>query len=466
MKNEFKLQDPGEGIHEVEILEIMVSEGDEISEGQEVMAVESDKAAIELPSPFAGKVAEIRVGQGDTASVGDVLMVVEDDAEAEDDDAPDEAETASEADGRSDSEEDAPEDQDEEAATGVDEDVSLDDKADEEARDAGKDRSEDEEDTDKGGSDETDEAARDSGKDRDSDKPSDAAPVRAAPAARKLAREKGVELADLEPSGKDGQVTVEDVRKATRSAGTQAEDATDSDEFGPVQRQRISAIRAATARAMTRSWSEIPHVSHEDAADITELELWRRRQDEADRLSLTPIIAKTVVAVLKRHPRFNAVYDGEADEIILRKYWNIAIATATDRGLVTPVLKDADRKSARDLGQEIVTLAKKAKDQKLSKSDLAGGTFTITNVGAFGGRGLAPLINPPQTAILGVGRARIEAVVTSDLDADGPPIVEPRMILPLALSFDHRAIDGANAARFVNEIVGLLRDPVSLALET
>ena len=466
MKNEFKLQDPGEGIHEVEILEIMVSEGDEISEGQEVMAVESDKAAIELPSPFAGKVAEIRVGQGDTASVGDVLMVVEDE------DAPQKAEAAPQEEERADGEEDAPEDQDAEGATKAEEDPSPEGKTDEEAREADDAPSEEEQDTGKDGSDETGQEARDSDEDRgdaegrDTGGASEEAPVRAAPAARKLAREKGVDLAALKPSGKDGQVTLEDVQEAAGAEDAQAEGKADRDDFGPVERQRISAIRAATARAMTRSWTEIPHVTHEDAADITELELWRRRQPQEDRLSLTPIIAKAVVAVLKRHPRFNAVYDGDADEIVLRKYWNIAIATATDRGLVTPVLKDADRKSARDLGQEIVALAKKAKDQKLGKSDLAGGSFTITNVGAFGGRGLAPLINPPQTAILGVGRARIEAVVTSDLDADGPPIIEPRMILPLALSFDHRAIDGADAARFVNEIVGLLRDPVSLALET
>lgn len=471
MRQDFKLQDPGEGIHEVEILEVLVAEGDTVKEGQNVLVVESDKAAIELPSPHAGTIAEMRVKEGDTAEVGDILLVIDDEqggakddadgGKREDDDAEGEAERAE------------AEDAAEEADRDVAEDDAERDEADEgEGPRAGRAKDEEEEPTED--REENDAASEDRVEDEDeqSEQKSsekEGAPVRASPAARKLAREHDIDLANLDPSGSDGQVTEEDVRaafaeKSERDGDGDADLVADSgkkDEFGLVERQRMSAIRAATARTMTRSWREIPHVHHEDAADITEFERWRLRQDDPP--TLTPVVAKAVAVLLPHHPRFNASFDGEADEIVLRRYLNISFAVATDRGLVTPVVKDADGKSVRTLAEEMGKLAEKAWNKKLQKSDISGGTFTITNIGGLGGRGLSPLINPPQTAILGLARARMESVARGSLD---DPRFEARMILPMVLGFDHRVIDGADAARFMNDLVALLSDPISLALET
>jgi len=450
MPKEFKLQDPGEGVREVDILELFVSEGDEIAEGQEVMAVESDKAAIELPSPFGGRVAEIRVKEGDTAVVGDVLMVVE---------AAEEGAEATEPDDDGATGEEAPEpfDEDRDEAEETGEEKGETPEAEEEQDRPGEDTPED-----AGGE---DREARRGGESGDAD-----APVKAAPAARKLAREKGIDLADIRASGTEGQVTVEDVRAALSGGSAQddaaaqpeetAKDAGDEagqDAFGPVERLRMSSIRAATARAMARSWADIPHVTHEEAADITELERWRRRQPD-DTPSLTAIVAKAVISLLQAHPRFNAVLDGDSDEIVLRRYYNLNIAVATDRGLVTPVVKGADAMSARDVHDAVKKLAEKAKNQKLSKDDLSGGTFTITNGGIFGSLISTPILNPPQTAILGMHK-----IQERPMAVNGQVVVQPMMYL--ALSYDHRMIDGKEAVQFLVAIKEMLEDPARILLD-
>lgn len=458
MKQEFKLQDPGEGVREVEILDMLVAEGDEVIEGQEVMTVESDKASIELPSPYEGTIDALCVKKGDTAVVGDVLMVVEDGAEGE-------AEPSHES--GEDAEDSGDRDGETRAAEGGDDDAGqpreVPEETPEETPEPPEEVPEEPEEV-PGRPDETPEQPKETPSEPEPApaKGEEGAPVPASPAARKLAREQGVDLARIEPSGKDGQVVVDDVR-ATASQETDADagQGGDADVHGPVERRRMSSIRAATARAMARSWQEIPHVVHEDLADITELELWRRRQGD-DAPTLTPIVAKAAVIVLRDHPRFNATLDTETDELVLRQYWNINIAVATDRGLVTPVVRGVEGKSVRELSREMGELAEKAREQKLQKADLSGGTFTITNIGGLGGRGLAPLINPPQTAILGLARARAEPVVTADLGDCAAP--ETRMMLPLAVSFDHRVLDGADAARFTNDLAALLSDPVSVAL--
>ena len=458
MRREFVLQDPGEGIHEVDILEIHVSEGDEIAEGQEVMAVESDKAAIDLPSPYAGTVRDIRVASRDTAQVGDVLMVIEDGAKEEGASA-DGGETGgarkSASDGSGDGAE-ASKDKEHTRADGDDKAHKGDDARQQSPR-------------------------RDGKPDRD-------APVRASPAARRKAAEAGLKLEDIEPTGAEGQITVHDVASASedeqdvdgsaeetsRSAGDtgtrrdMSGRRADGDAFGPVTRSKASALRLATARAMQRSWSEIPHVWHEDAADLTRIERWRRRRAaEGHHVSMTAILVRAVVTVLRDHPVFNASYDAEDGAILLRRYFNINVAVATDRGLVTPVLTDADGKSVSELSADLADLADRARAGKLGKADMTGGTFTVTNVGAIGGRGLSPLINPPQTAILGAARGR-NVLVPRDEGPPGPvdpAKLETRLEVPLVLGFDHRVIDGAEAAEFMNDLVARLSDPVTLAME-
>lgn len=509
MRHEFRLQDPGEGVAEVEINEILVAEGDEVTEGADVFVVESDKAAVELPSPYTGRVVEIRVSQGDVAAVGDVLMVVEDEedgeeAEAQDEEGRGERQRSQEPAGEhgekpEDEGEDKPEqphrerpeDRREEEPDDAREEEPEEERPREPSRrtsGSGAAREKATQRPERRGKAEPEEpagkrAARrkpDGEGDRRSERdrrPPEDAPVRAAPAARRLAEEKDLDLSDIEPTGRDGQITVEDVENAleaaakparpAREAPPEAAGTPDEDAFGPVERVPLRSIRAATARAMTRAWSTIPHVVHEDLADITELERWRRRlaRDGEAEITLTPILAKAAVAVLRNHPRFNATFDGEAGEIVLRRYYNVNVAVATPRGLIAPVLRSVDRKPIRALSAELVELSGRMREGRPSKADLEGGTFTITNVGGLGGTSFAPLINPPQTAILGIARARLAPVVTGDLDTLDNARTRVRLMAPLVLAFDHRAIDGADAARFMNELMALLADPMRLLLD-
>ena len=382
MRHEFGLQDPGEGIHEVEIVELLVAEGDEVREGEDVLVVESDKAAVELPSPHSGRIAEIRVAEGDVAEVGDVPLVIEDDAgeaeapKSEEDEedgetgtrprgdgarggpAPDGDDAEAERDKREPSR-DADEEEDEKAEAGkaAEEEArkETDEETQPETEEAGgerarKTRERPETETRERPDGETrkareTEGSKKAGRERPEARRPEGGPVRAAPAARRLARDEGLDLSEVEATGSQGQITLGDVRRAlgdrperepkpereaedrapdTRAADREAdrEDAGDRDDFGPVERQPLRGLRAATARAMARAWSEIPHVTHEDAADITELERWRRdlvarSGDEA--LTLTPFLVKAAAAVLPRRPRFNASLAAEHGEIVLRR---------------------------------------------------------------------------------------------------------------------------------------------------
>lgn len=446
MKREFKLQDPGEGIHEVDVLEVLVAEGDEISEGQDVLVVESDKAAVELPSPFDGKVAEIRVSVDDTATVGDVLLVVEDGEDGGEDD----RREGSEANDKPASEE--------VEETGEDSETRR-----PESRDATA--------ANRDSSPEPESGSESEPRDKDAEDEKDRLAVKASPAARKEAADLGIDIADVRPTGSDGQVTRDDVRATADDQGSDDDGPDDRDrdrdEFGPVERRAIHSVRAATARAMSRSWREIPHAVHEDIADITELERWRRRaRSEGSGVSLTAIAIKAVATILEDEPRFNATYDADNREIVERRYYNVNVAVATDHGLVTPVVTEANEKTIAQIDEELAGLAEKARDRRLKKPDVSGGTFTVTNIGALGGRGLFPIINPPQTAILGLARAALQPVVTSDPDDARSPEIAARMILPMALSFDHRVLDGADAARFAKNFAALLSDPLTLALDT
>lgn len=441
MRHEFKLQDPGEGVHEVEIQEVLVAQGDTVAEGDDVLVVESDKAAIDLPSPYSGQVAEIRVAEGDVTEVGDVLMVIEEEGETGDDAASEAAEPGlTEAD-------DAPE----VGATTSEPDTHSE-------TGSGETRS-------KSPADTGDQPGRKSGGG------DAAAPIRATPAARKLAEEEDIDLAGIEPSGGEGQIVTADVRAAAEHrepAGQDERHTGDRDGFGPVERVRLRSVRAATARTMARSWAEIPHAVHQDLADITDLESWRRSLAEEDGngdLTFTPFAVKAVAAVLRDHPRFNARLDAEAGEIELRRYYNINVAVATERGLLTPVLRGVDGKPVRTLAGELAELAARMRDGRPSRADLSGGTFTLTNVGALGGTAFSPIINPPQSAILGLGAARLMPVVQGDPDDLDAARTTIRLMLPVVVAFDHRLIDGAEAARFVNDFAARLGDVESFTLD-
>ncbi|MDJ0886004.1 MAG: dihydrolipoamide acetyltransferase family protein [Desulfobacterales bacterium] len=429
MAREFKLPDLGEGIHEGEIVEVFVQPGDDVREGDPLLEVETDKAVTAIPSPFTGQVSAVRVRPGDVVTVGEVLVVF------------DAAGT------------------DTEAIPPVPQNATA-------------------------------AAATESMKDRPvEDRPGlrTRPPVPAAPSTRRLARKLGVALAAVAPTGPEGLVTAEDVRRhaeegaQTPVAATGADripaatippvaspDLPDFSRWGPVTAEPLRSVRRSTARQMALAWSQIPHVANQDEADVTRLEAWRKRHAaeiaaEDGRLTMTVLAAKAAVAALKRFPRFNASLDMAGAQIIYKHYHHVGVAVDSARGLIVPVLKDVDRRSIRELACEFNALVERAREGKTSLEELQGGTFTITNAGAVGGGHFTPIINYPQVAILGLGRAGLKPVVRSD--AEGEPRVVPRLMMPLVLSFDHRIADGADAIRFMRAIIAMLEDPEQFLLD-
>ena len=238
------------------------------------------------------------------------------------------------------------------------------------------------------------------------------------------------------------------------------------DQIGPVERVSLRSVRRATAKHLAMAWSQIPHVTHMDVADITELEALRRRhrqqvEAQGGALSLTVFAVKAAAAALRKFPRFNSSLDMESEEIIIKHYCNIGFAVDTERGLLVAVVRDADRKSLFDLAVELKELAERTRQGKATRDDLSGGTFTITNVGPMGGTGLYPLINYPEVAILGLAQARLQPVVVGD---EKNFEIVPRLMLPISVTFDHRVLDGADAARFLNMIIEGLENPENLLM--
>jgi pyruvate dehydrogenase E2 component (dihydrolipoamide acetyltransferase) len=432
MAREFKLPDLGEGIHEGEIVEVFVQPGDRVKEGDPLLEVETDKAVTAIPSPFTGTVSAVRVKPGDVVTVGAVLVVFDGAA----------AEAAAQ--------EDAPPPAATEKTAAPPPPAPSTAEPDNDSRPGVRPRP----------------------------------PVPAAPATRRLARELGVDLASVEPSGPQGLVTAEDVRRhADRVTGvpeaaeqgpapaalpTASPDLPDFSQWGPVTAEPLRSVRKATARQMALAWSQIPHVANQGEADVTRLEAWRKRQAETiaaegGRLTMTVLAAKAAVAALRRFPQFNASLDMAGQQIIYKRYYHVGVAVDSARGLIVPTLKDVDRRSIRALSRDFADLVARARDGQTTLEELQGGTFTITNAGAVGGGHFAPIINFPQVAILGLGRAGLKPVVRRDATAE--PTIVPRLIMPLVLSFDHRIADGADAIRFMQAIVAMLEDPEQFLLD-
>jgi pyruvate dehydrogenase E2 component (dihydrolipoamide acetyltransferase) len=406
---EFLLPDPGEGIHEAEILEIHVSPGDEVKDGDPLFSVETDKAVVDIPASFDGEIADVTVEVGDVASVGSVLLTYTPLGErALDEEPAAETETGSQ-----------------------EERVSK-------------------------GAEKTSQQVRQR-------------PVPASPATRSLARRLGVDLHEIEGSGPEGRIEPGDVEAAAGEEEEEEERPVRHQEESEVAEERITwialrGVRRASARQMAKSWREIPHVTHHDVADITELE--RLRQDhareiegEGGKLSLTVFLVKAVAAALAEHPRFNASIDVENERIALKEQVNVGVAVDTDEGLVVPVIKDVAAKSMAEIAVELPALAQRMRDGDRSLEDFEDGTFTVTNPGGIGGTSFEPIINHPEVAILGAAQARRVPTYL-----DGEEELVARIQLPLVLAFDHRVNDGADAARFMKTVKGLLEDPAELAL--
>jgi pyruvate dehydrogenase E2 component (dihydrolipoamide acetyltransferase) len=427
MAKEFKLPDLGEGIHEGEVLAVRVSVGQAVREGDIILEVETDKAAVEIPSPYTGIVFEILVTPGDTVKVGQVLMTFS---------APGEKPAA------------APEP----SAAGLKAATVPEPAA----------------------------AAAQAPGPRQG-------PVPASPATRRLARELGVDLARVSPSGAAGLVTADDVRAfAARGnameapAAARAQPAAESpaptpdrtpelpdfSKWGPVERVPFRSIRRATAKQMSLSWSQIPHVNSQDYVDVTRLEIFRRKHKKdvealGGRLTFTVFALKAVATVLKAHPRINASLDTAAGEIVLKKHYHIGVAVNTEEGLVVPVVRDVDNKSIKELAVELHALVQRAHSRKISLEEFQGGTFTITNAGALGGWTFAPIINHPQVAILGLGQGRLKPAVVR---GEKGLTIAPRLIMPAVLCIDHRVLDGADAVNFLKTFKQIMEDPDELLM--
>jgi pyruvate dehydrogenase E2 component (dihydrolipoamide acetyltransferase) len=431
MKKVFKLPDVGEGIAEAEIVEYLVEVGDKVKADQMVVRVETDKAVVELPSPFSGTVAEIPHKPGDTVSVGDALLVIETEegAAAEEKKKPE----------REEKPERAP--------------------AEEKKKPGRAEKEEKREETSRA----------------EAPKAAAAGKVLATPHTRKLARELKVDITTVKGSGPHGRVTDDDVRRASEEAAKPKEAPAaappkapstvgfDFEKYGPTRRAPLKGVRKRIAEVMARSASTIPHVTHFDEADVTKLlEVTERERSLAEKrgikLTILSFLAKAAAASLKEYPILNSSLDEETGEIVYKEYIHIGIATDTEAGLMVPVIRDVDRKSILQIAAELQELAKKARDRSIDLEDLRGGSFSITNVGAIGGTGATPIIQHPQAAILLSVRARKKPVVRDDQ-------VVVRTMMPLALSFDHRILDGAEAARFMNHLVQLLEDPMRMLID-
>ncbi len=296
--------------------------------------------------------------------------------------------------------------------------------------------------------------------------------VPAGPATRRLARELGVDLRQVRGTGRHGRVIEEDIKEYVRQLASGAATAAPSvsasiqppplpnfEEWGPVEAQPLGAVRKATARQMSLAWSLIPHVTQHDLADITELEAFRKQQAESKgpKLTVTAFVLRASAMALREFPNFNASIDVAGGKLILKRYYHIGVAVDTEGGLLVPVLRDVDKKHVRELAEELNAIAQRARDRKLDSAELKGGTFTITNLGGIGGTAFTPIVNYPEVAILGLSRSRQEAVVREGQ-------IVPRLMLPLSLSYDHRVIDGAAAARFTRRLAELLENPLMMLL--
>ena len=464
MAVEFKLPDLGENIESGDIVSVLVGEGDEIQAGQNVLEIETGKAVVELPCPHAGKISKIHVSKGSKVKVGDPLLSIEGTAASTE-------QTKHSGNGaRKKPQKSAPPaDADEETAEAtLEPEPELKEKAKRSADSATKDKPE-----------RKAPAKAASAPAADNKKPSTAKSSKgktppAGPATRRLARELGVDLARVTGTGAGGRITEEDIKAAVRTSvksrptapaarGAQLPEGTeDKDNWGPIRRQRMSKIRHTIAVNMARSATTIPHVTNFDDADITELERIRKGGmtdyvDSSVKLTMMAFVMKAVAQSLKLHPVLNCSVDMENEEIVYKEYVNIGVAVDTDRGLVVPVIRDVDQMSIPRIAAALQEVAEKARGGHLSLEEMRGSTFTISNLGAIGGIYSTPIINLPDVAVLLVGKSRKLPVVVDDK-------VEPRLMMPLSLSYDHRIVDGAAAARFLNEVMNYLKVPGRLLL--
>lgn len=446
----FKLPELGENISQGDLVRLMISVGSRVAEGQPVMELETDKAVIEVPSSVSGVVQEIKVKEGEKVSVGQVIFTLEGGAIAEPESSRQHApvehvggqhaarlsfQMAMQAEGKTE-EQALPPDPPASVLPSFAMPEQLGKVAGTEHRD----------------------------------------PVPAAPHVRRLARELGVDIHEVQGEGPAGRISEDDVKAHAKSklaaaaapvaprAGHFAEPALpDFAKWGKIERVSMRGVRRKTAQHLAEAWNTIPHVTQNDKADITELEQLRARfapraAEAGGKMTITAIALKVCASALKIFPQFNASIDMAKEEIVYKQYINIGVAVDTDRGLLVPVIREVDKKNIVELAAELTRLSAKARDKKLTPEEMEGGTFTITNLGGIGGTGFSPIVNHPEVAILGLSRSSIEPVWRNGK-------FEPRQVLPLSLSYDHRLLDGADSARFLRWIAEAFEQPFLLSVQ-
>jgi pyruvate dehydrogenase E2 component (dihydrolipoamide acetyltransferase) len=433
---EFKIPDIGEGISEVDLAALTVSVGDVIEPGMVVAEVETEKAAADIDCPIGGKVVKIHASPGDTMAVGSVLLTIEASAAAES--APASAPPAAPA-------TTAPE-------TAAAAPAAVTPAAAKSPAPA---------------------ASAPVAVAHQPTRTDDRAPAPAGPATRRLARQLGVDLHAVAGSAAGGRITQEDVKSHVKQAmegggaasgggGFAPPPLPDFTKWGPVEREPMNKISRSAAAHLSMCWNVIPHVTQHDLVDITDLEAARRRYSEkakktgAPKVTMTAIAMKASVVCLKEFPKFNSSLDPQTNEIVYRKYFHIGCAVDTPNGLLVPVIKDCDQKSVAEIGAELADVAGRARDRKVTLDEMQGSCFTITNLGGIGGTAFTPIVNYPEVAILGMSRSRKELQIV-----DGE--IDERLMLPLSMSYDHRVVNGADAARFVVRLGQLLSDAFNLA---
>lgn len=410
------------GAADVEVIEVNVAVGDPVEQDATLLVLESDKASMELPSPFAGVVKSLAVNVNDKVNVGDLIAELEVESRAEDSEA-------------------AVEPTSEKVTTQENAETPVTQTSDEEGK----------------------------VKDRSVLPASGAgSSVYAGPAVRLMARELGVDLAQVPATGPRGRIVKEDVqafvKKSMAESRTGAQSSSvlpavpeiDFSAFGDVEEQPLSRIQTLTANAMQRSWLNVPHVAHFDEADISDLEEFRaQNKDKAKKrnlkLTFLPFLLKACAVALREHPQFNASLSPSGERLIYKKYCHIGIAMDTPAGLMVPVIRDVDQKGIWELAEEMTALGEKGQEGKLSKADIEGGCFTISSLGAIGGTGFTPIVNTPELAILGVSKTQIKPVYMKDEFV-------PRKMLPLTMCYDHRAVNGVDAGKFMTCLTKLLAD--------
>ena len=447
---EFKLPELGENISQGDLVRLMISPGAKVSQGQPVMELETDKAVVEVPSSVSGVVKEVHVKEGEKVKVGQVIFTLQGGAGPQPEaviHAPVEHssgqqgarlafQAAMRAEGKTE-EEALPPDLPAAATDTFSMPTQL-------GKVAGVEHGE---------------------------------PVPAAPHVRRLARELGVDIHAVKGSGPGGRISKDDVKahakalvasanaalQAPRGAGFIESPLPDFSKWGKIERVSMRGVRRKTAEHLREAWNTIPHVTQQDQSDITELEQLRARfapraQEAGGKMTVTAIALKVCASALKVFPQFNASIDMAKEEIVYKQYINIGVAVDTDRGLLVPVVRDVDKKNIVELAAELTQLGKKSREKKLVPGDMEGGTFTITNLGGIGGTGFSPIVNFPEVAILGLSRSSMQPVWIEGK-------FEPRLVMPLSLSYDHRLIDGADAARFLRWIAEAFEQPFLLSVQ-